>query len=201
MSSIARVLFAVESVHRALQPRRAERKDGLGGRSDSPGQRRPLVGRPFAEHVVYLKAFGKVAPDTEAKPRIVAVAEQLGDAFEPVVSAVAAFGPDADRAERQRDVVDDDQQVLLRDLFGFQPVADRLAAQVHVGRRLQQHERPSLVPELGDRAVAARCKDGARLGCQCVGHFESYVMPGFGVLGADIAQPDDQVFQFRSCLR
>ena len=157
--------------------------------------------RPFAEHVVYLKAFGKVAPDTEAKPRIVAVAEQLGDAFEPVVSAVAAFGPDADRAERQRDVVDDDQQVLLRDLFGFQPVADRLAAQVHVGRRLQQHERPSLVPELGDRAVAARCKDGARLGCQCVGHFESYVMPGFGVLGADIAQPDDQVFQFRSCLR
>ena len=92
-------------------------------------------------------------------------------------------------------------EILLRDLFGFQPVADRLAAQVHVGRRLQQHERPSLVPELGDRAVAARCKDGARLGCQCVGHFESYVMPGFGVLGADIAQPDDQVFQFRICLR
>lgn len=88
------------------------------GRSDSArGSAARSIGRPFAEHVVYLKAFGKVAPDTETKPRIVAVAEQFGDAFEPVVSAVAAFGPDADRAERQSDVVDDDQQVLLPGSF------------------------------------------------------------------------------------
>lgn len=66
---------------------------------------------------------------------------------------------DADRTERQRDVVDDDENVFQRNFLGLHPVTDGFPAQVHVGRRLEQDECPSFVFQFRYRAVALGAKN------------------------------------------
>ena len=106
---------------------------------------------------------GEIAADAETDAGVRLRAQQLGDVFQPVMTAGAAFRPHPQRPERECDVVHHDQQILRRDLLGFHPVTDGFAREVHVGRRFEQHERASLVAQFGRRAVTARRKSDVGL--------------------------------------
>lgn len=101
----------IELIHSSFKPDRAECFDRLGSHFGALGQCCGLLFCPFAQYVVDLHSFRKIAPDAEPQPGICIRAEQFGYIFKPVMSPVASFGPDADRTERQRDVVDDDENV------------------------------------------------------------------------------------------
>ncbi len=149
-------------------------------------------------------AAREVAAYAEAHPCEIFGAQQLGDVFQPVVAAGASPLTDAQRAERQGDVIGYDQQVLARNLLRVEPVAHRLAREVHVGRGFQQHQRAALVPDFSHVAVAGGGKKRVGRPGQGVQHFESDVVAGLGVFGADVAQPNDEVFHAASaiiCLR
>ena len=143
-------------------------------------------------------SFREVASHAETHPGVLLRTEQFGDVFQPVVTSGTPLRAQAQRAERQGDVVRYDEQVLRSDLPGVHPVADGLAREIHVGRRLEQHECPALVFHLGDVAVTRRGKNSVGRLCEGVQHFESDVVTGFGVLGADIPQSNDEVFHTRS---
>src|SRR5690606_17080881 len=71
---------------------------------------------------------------------------------------------------------------------------DRLAGEVHEGRRLQQPDIATADASLGDLAeqLAVQSEPRARLFRQRVNKPEPGVVPGPGVFGTGIAQPDDE---------
>jgi len=164
---VAARLLLVEEVHGPFYTDRGERKNGVAEDLEPFGQRFAFLGRPFAQHVVDLMAAREVAAHAEPHPCEILAAQQLGDVLQPVVAAGASPLPDAQRPERQGDVVRDDQQVFARNLLGVEPVAHRLARQIHVGRGLEQHQGAALVLQFGHVAVAGRGKKrggGSRAG-------------------------------------
>ena len=96
--------------------------------------------------------------------------------------------------ERKGDIVHDDKNAFQRNPLVLHPVANGFAAQVHVGRGLQHDELLAAVTNDGDGTVAVGGKRGAGACGKGVGDKEAGVMAGVGVLGADVAQADDQVF-------
>ena len=114
------------------------------------------------------------------------------------MTAVAPFGPNTQRTERQSDIVRNDQQVFERDLLLLEPIADGLATQIHVGRRFEQQQEMPAVTKFGHITVTSRTKRDIGHPGQGVQYFETYVVTGIGIFGADISQSDDQVFQCRS---
>ena len=139
-------------------------------------------------------APGEIPAHAEAHPGVVLRSQQLGDILQPVVPPGTPPGTHTQRAERQRNVVRNHQQVFRGDLLGLHPVTDGFARKVHVGRGFQQDQRTPLMLQLGHIAVTRRRKNSVgRLG-EGVQHFESDVVPGSGIFGADISQPNNKVF-------
>lgn len=85
----------IELIHSSFKPDRAECFDRLGSHFGALGQCCGLLFCPFAQYVVDLHSFRKIAPDAEPQPGICIRAEQFGYIFKPVMSPVASFGPDA----------------------------------------------------------------------------------------------------------
>ena len=90
-------------------------------------------------------AAGEVVADAEAEAAEGVGAQFLDDVGEAVVSAVGALFAHTDSAQRQGNVVVDNQKVLDGNLLLIQPIFHRLAAQVHIGGGLDDHQ--GLTPE------------------------------------------------------
>ena len=100
----------------------------------------------------------------------------------------------AQRAQRQSDVIVDDQQILHRDLLLLQPVLHRLAAQVHVGRGFDDKQGLALVFHLRCLGKAI-CSEGTlKVFRQAVGNLEANIMTGVVVFGTYVSQTGYQVF-------
>src|SRR5690606_10183387 len=149
---------------------------------------------PLTQHVLTLAPTGKIIADAEAQPGVFLGADERIDAGQPIVAAGATLGPDADGAERQGQVVGDHQEAVHRNVLLVQPVAYRLAAEVHVRAGLDQHERAALVPELRAIAIAGRREDHPGHLGQRIEHLEADVVPCADIFRPGIAQAHDQVF-------
>ena len=115
------------------------------------------------QYVVHLVSAREVAADAEADAAVLLRAEQFGDVLQSVMPAGAPLRAHPEGSERQGDVIDDDQQILTRNLLRVEPVADGLARKVHVGRGLEQHQRMPFAAKRGHGAVAVGGKRG--VGC------------------------------------
>ena len=107
------------------------------------GDIRLLLRRKTPEHEIDLLSLSEIVAHTDTEARPLAGLEEFFDIAQSVVAAVAAVAAQADRTERKVDVVADDEQVIQGDLQFLEPVADGVAAEVHVGRGLEEMEFPA----------------------------------------------------------
>ena len=157
------------------------------------GDIRLLLRRKTPEHEIDLLSLGKIVAHADAEARPLAGLEELFDIAQSVVAAVAAVAAQADRTERKVDVVADDEQVVQGDLQFLEPVADGVAAEVHVGRGLEEMEFPALVMDDGLVAVSSGFEND--IGCLGPGiqYHKADVVSRRSVLGTDVAEPDYQI--------
>ena len=103
-----------------------------------------LFGAEFAENVVDLLSFVEVVADAHTDAAIVLGSDGLGDVAQAVVAAVAAVHSHSERAEREIDVVANDDKTLFGNGEFLEVVPHGVAAEVHICRGLQEIERPAL---------------------------------------------------------
>src|SRR5262249_37893487 len=114
-----------------------------------------LRGAEAAEHVIDGAGLaGRI--DADPQPGVLLGAQVVADVAQPLLSAVAAPGPHPQLAERQVDVVADDEQVRYRHLVEVQHLADAAAAEVHERLRLHEEELFAVLDQLGDLPLEAR---------------------------------------------
>ena len=185
---------SVVLVHGDVEAGEAERLDDVDGRGQLGVDDGTVVGIEAAEHEVHLCAGREAVADAHAQTGVLLRTEHLLDVAQPVVSARTALALEAQGADGQGEVVDDDEQVLAGDVLLVQPVADGVAAEVHERGGLEQHELAVLDGRVGHVAVAAVLKNSiGRLG-KGVQYVVTYVVAGVFVFVAWIAQTDYQVF-------
>ena len=150
----------------------------------------------LAQHEIDLPPLREFVADADAETRPLLAFEQLGDILQAVVSAVAAGGAQAEGAEGEVDVVADDEDVVQLDAELLLPVADGVAAQVHICGRLEQVELAAFVAYERHVAVAAGLEND--IGCLSPGiqYHKADVVSRGGVFGTDVAESDDQVRLF-----
>src|ERR687889_87713 len=155
----------------------------------------PLPLREAFEDEVGRVPYGVLRPDADAQARELVRAERRDDVLQALLPAARARRPEAHGAEREGDVVADHDEVASRLQLGAlaQKARDRLAAQVHVGLRLDQLDRAPLKLGPPDERPALRALDlRARLPRQKVYDHEAQVVARPLVALARIAQTDDE---------
>jgi hypothetical protein len=122
-------------------------------------------------------------------------AELRDDRLETVVAASRSRPPDPQPPGLEVHVVDDDEQVLQRDLVEVLPPLNRRAAQVH--ERLRLHEDRVLAPpgDLGVRLPAPRRTVPRG---QAFQDFEPDVMPRPRVFATRVAQTGNELHSARA---
>ena len=133
----------------------------------------------------------------DADPQAVelAVPEQAHGVAQAVLAAVAAVELEPRRARRQVQFVVRQQRFFRLDLPVAQRRGDRLAAEVHERGRLQQPHRLAGDVDLGglaEQLAISSPKRAPSLVGERVHKPEPGVVPGPGVFGSGIAQPDDE---------
>ena len=126
----------VEAVGRLARALARPGLDGVGGRVEQLVEALRLVGRERRQDVVDGAAVG--IADADPEPAELLGAELVDDRAQAVVAAVAAALAEAELAERQREVVGDDEQVGQRRVLAGEHLADGEAGVVHVGQRLDE---------------------------------------------------------------
>ena len=110
----------------------------IGGAGDGFGNGWHLVVLKHSENMVVQGGVaGTADPDAEAWDFFGAEVDENG--VEAIVAAGGAGFTEADRAEREGGVIEDDQDLLAGDFIIFGEIADGFAAEVHEG--LWLHER------------------------------------------------------------
>ena len=107
---------------------------------------------------------------------------------------VAAAELETQCRERDVELVVHDHQAVERHLVEVEQPLHRAARLVHVRRRLRQHGPLALHALLGHvgTGTLVRREPTLRACGQLVEHEEAEVVPGAGVLGTGVPQPDDQ---------
>src|SRR5690606_6466065 len=93
--------LTVELCHCALHADMNEAVDHLRRTVNQCWQLHQLVVIKATEHIVYLPAFRKIAPDTETEPGVPLTAAQGFDVLQSVVASTAALCPQTDFTEGQ----------------------------------------------------------------------------------------------------
>lgn len=116
------------------------------------------------------------------------------------MAPIAALGSDTDPAGRQGKVVGNYKEILDGDIECLEPIADSLAAQVHIGIGLQEVEDLVLGPYLGDIAKPVRFKRSVGFLCQGIQHQETDIVAGVYVFRARITEPGYKILHRLSAL-
>ena len=129
--------------------------------------------------------------DPDPEPAELLVAELVDDRAQAVVAALAAALAEAQLAERQGEVVGDDQQVGQRRVLAGQDLADREPRIVHEGQRLDQGQVQALEAahgHAGGVALAAPARPAGTFG-QAIDRQPADVVAGPGVLRPGFPRP------------
>ena len=121
-----------------LVPSRAHASTASAAASSSSSSRCRSSGCERRQDVVDAAADRVADPDPEAAELL--GAELVDDRAQAVVAAVAAALAEPELAERQREVVGDDQQVAQRRVLAGQHLADGEAGVVHERQRLDERQ-------------------------------------------------------------
>ena len=176
-------------------PSREPALDGLGHGIEQLVERSAAPrGVNGAEHEVgELVEPGGHGPDADPEPGVVLPLERALDALEAVVPAGRARAAQPEPAQRQGDVVHQNQQVAAGiEVRKATERRESRAAPVHVGLRLEQATGRPVPASLAPPGPARR-GEGAEPPArgQVVGQSKPGVVPGLVVLRAGVAQPHD----------
>ncbi len=183
----------VESIGRLARAVADPFLDRVGAGVEQLVEPLPLVGRKRGEDVVGEAATGR--PDPDPQPAELLGAQLVDDRAEAVVAARTATLAEAELAERQREVVGDDEQVDQRRVLAGEHLADGEARLVHERQRLDDHQVEPAVAAHGDRRGVARpaLAGPARPVGDAVEDHPADVVPRLRVLLARIPQADDDL--------
>ena len=196
MALLVRLVLSagVVGIHRPLDALQGKAADHLGGKDGEVGPLSLLLFVKGAEDIVDLPPLGIVGADAKSETCVLCAPKRCLDMLQAVVPAGATLSADAKFAKGDIQVIDDDEEVLLRDILLLHPVADGITAEIDVGGGLEEDEDLILDPHLGNHAVALVLKGDTSLLCQRAQDAEAGIVSGVTVLGAGIADPHDQVF-------
>ena len=177
-------------------PSRAHRLDGVGGRVEQLVEPLDLVRRELREHVVAAVADRIADPDAQAAELL--GAELVDDRAQAVVPAMAARLAETQLAERQREVVRDDEEVAERGVLAVQDLADRLTGLVHVGQRLDEGQVQAAVATTDDVRAVALAPTAIPAGplSEPIHDQPADVVAGPGVLRTRVPETDDDLQRF-----
>ena len=196
MALLVRLVFgaSVVDIHRPLDALQGKAADHLGSEDGEVGPLSLLLFVKGAEDIVDLPPLGVVGADAKPETGVLRTPQRCLDVLQTVVPAGATLSADAKFAKGDIQVINDDEEVLLRDILLLHPVADGITAEIDVGGGLEEDEDLILDPHLGDHAVALVLKGDTTLLRQRAEDAEAGVVSRITVLGAGIADPHDQVF-------
>ena len=180
-------LFFIVLVHREVDAAETETLDHLSGDGHALVELCLLLGREMPEDVIDLSAAWKVIADAESEAGILLGTEHGSDVAQTIVPSLASGGFHAKLSEREREVVDHDEKPIDGYVLRVQPVAHSIAAEVHVGRRLEQGECLVFHPHVCHESIAAVCKNSIGRLRKGVQYRKSYVVAGVGIFIADVA--------------
>ena len=186
--------FVIELVHRSVNTGEAEGGDNFGRYFEPLLQCFLLFVSPFTEHEIDLGAAGELIADAKPYARVVLGAQDGLDVSEPVMTAVGTLFADADGAERQVEVIDEDEHILHRYLLLLEPITHGIAGEVHIGGGFEEHEFGVLDTAFGDEAVAFVLPFRFHGCSKRIDYHETDVMTSTGVLIADITKSDNKEF-------
>jgi hypothetical protein len=147
------------TVHCGHDPVPDPRRDGGAQRRHHRLHDRGFVRREPVQHEVTQHGARHrcVGTDSDAEPRVLHGAERRLDAAEAVVAAGRPLGAEPERAEREGDVIDDDEQVVGDRPEGPLDVgSERVTAEVHERLGLQQADAAPV--HLAVRGAGVRCR-------------------------------------------
>ena len=185
----------IEGVHRAGDVVVEDVLDGVGCLLKTLVDLVHLLAHELAENPIRLIHHTRDFTDPDADSGVACTTQNTVDIAQSVVSAGTAALADPDGSDWECDVVDDDQQIVLRiELEEAECLPDALSGPVHEGCGL--HEQALLTSDVrveGD-AVEARLGDlsDGELGCQCIDNHKPGVVPSVVVLHSWISKSDDQ---------
>ena len=110
------------------------------------------------------------------------------------MSSIASRCFQTQRAERQCEVVDDDEQSRDVDILLVHPVSYGVAAKIHIRAWLQQYDLSSLDGRFGHESVSAVVVNNIGRLRKGVQYHKSCIVSGHVVFVADISQSHYQVF-------
>ena len=134
-------------------------------------------------------------PDPDPQPAELLVPELVDDRSEAVVAARPAALAEAELAERQGEVVDDDEQVAERRVLAGEDLPDGEAGVVHPRQRLDERQVEAAVAAHRDRRRVPRpalARPAGAVG-DPVEHHPADVVARLRVLVARVAQADDDL--------
>jgi hypothetical protein len=103
--------------------------------------------------------------------------------------------------QRERHIIADDQKVTLFDIFLIQPVADSIAAQIHIRERLHQNDLLPCDRALSDHGFAKPDRSADRKAVdQFIDHTESDVMSGSVILASGVSKSCDYIISVHPAL-
>ena len=149
---------------------------------------------PLTQHEIYLTAAREVIAQTETQTTEHIGTQFFNDVGQAVVAAVSTLLAEAQRTQRQSDVIVDNQKILNWNLLLLQPVFYRLAAEIHVGRRLDDKQSLALEFHLRSLGKTVRGERTFQVLRQAVGNLKTNVVSRVVVLGTYVSQTGNQVF-------
>src|SRR6478672_10469486 len=190
----ARGRTGVEALGRLVDVARDRQRQDRFGVVDRAENRGLVVAAGLAQHPRRDLVLVARMADADPQPVEPAMAQQAHGVAQPVLAAVAAIELEAGGARREVELVVRQQRFFRLDLPVAQRGGDRLAAEVHEGRRLEQPDRLPRDLDLGRLAeqLGFQPEAAAEAVHQGVNKPEPGVVPGPGVFGTGVSQPDDE---------
>ena len=139
-------------------------------------------------------AFFEGVTDAKSEARIFVAIQYQIDVFQAVVSAVAAFGLDADRTECQIQIIGNNQHIFFGYFFFFHPILHRFATQIHVGIGLEQQIGSAFKLVFGQAAQLYGLKRKRFFFGHKIQDFKPNVVSRIYVFGPNIAKANYQKF-------
>ena len=187
-------LRIIKPIHSAFNAFHYKSLNSLIGDFGAFGDGGDVVVAPFAEHKIHLSAAWKIVANAKTQTRIILSAKMFSDTFETIVSSLRTLATHPDSAKRQREVVNDDEYILQRNILLLHPIIDSPARKVHISSRLDKHQLSATALRLSHRRETSNIKNSARLLRKGVEHHKTNIVSRILVLGTNVAKSNNKIF-------
>ena len=169
-------------------------QSSIGSSLQSGGQSLFFAGGECRQHPIRQIVIGMgFGTHTDLHPGEVLASNTGNDGLDSVVSAGAAFSPDAEPAGLQGNIVKHDDDILGRNVEKGGKLLYGLTGKVHIGLGLEKEQFVVLVGNLVIQALEFTfVYPAAQLFCQNIKGAEASIVAGLCVFGSGIAETHDE---------